>query len=796
MPRKKVVHQKTCIRCTADFECTDSRRTYCDFCRKTAEVKHRHGARAAKLPKMFQSNDGEGRQISDEMFLMTFSYGREDGSSATHTSYVEGGPKAALMWLIDQTWPKHKAGDQEFRNVPVAFHFNWDTAVIAKEFDPTKMFLIRKAQTKIKTALCGSTHKGGQKCPMKTKRAIAIQHLENESRTLKEEVDELDEYIEVLHRYDPADIEKVITNGGEGDIIAYDRESQLAIATSPKRRFYVEHRPNGDRFEGWRRVDIHDTGTAFAGGLEKVIESWNPELTEQQREVIRWGKKHRKNGTFDMDVIDKIKEYSEAECVAHARVCRILLQLIKEVANIEIKETELFGSGSIAGAVLKHYWVPRRNDSKRYGDGADLTHEDVAQLTYFGGMIETPVVGLVQGEVDEVDINSAHPHKMVNMPCMRKGCGEWVTHDTAPGEEILIGHVEAKWMISKKTSTPPFILRREDGRVGMPWMMNKWTWVSLAEYQAAVEEFGYRDIKCREVVYWKPDCTCGNPKPFKFLEKLYNERLAIKSRMKRLEGHGLKESSMWWKLSVQEQAIKLIINSVYGKLAQQDPMPGAFTNLHFASYITGATRAQVRRETWAREKQGGTVVYQHTDSVLSQGGKPVDGGKELGAWGMEKKTHDFMIMQPGLATSAQLVWVEDEDHEHGGYWKPKGKTASRGCRMDVFIESAIKYANTTDLTKHPTEWPKMVTKQKVMVSRRQALAWGKPHLAGSFQDKVTEISPVSPKRDIENAYQMPGCPTAWIVPPLDYIENPATLEDVLRMRGHYRKKREAGEYDA
>jgi hypothetical protein len=761
----------TCKKCNRPFpEGTDRRKKVCDHCRRNDP--HRNGSRAAKLPKMFVSIDGEGAQEGDVMKLMTLSIGREDGTSATHV-VGEDGVFGALHWLINQVSGHYKAADgQTYKQVPVAFHFGWDSAVLAKDFDPVDMFLVRKAQTDIQTPLCGATHGPDDVCKFLDEHT-ARQHIDYEATVFGVEADQQDVLPSVLHRYDVKDITKVITDGGEADVIAYHRPSQLALSITPGRRFYLEHRPNGDRYERWRRVDIHDTGRAFMGGLLKVISDWNPALSDRQREIIEWGKQ-RRTEVFQIEEIDKIIEYSEAECVAHARVCRILIDLIQDSAHVTIPEKDLFGSGAIAGAALKYYGAPRRKTSKNGVPGSDLRYEHIAQMTYFGGMIETPVVGLVEGLTDEVDINSAYPHKMIYIPCMREGCGFWGATDGTIPDGVVIGHAKVRWFIEEGlTSTPPFIVRRKDGRVAMPRMTDQWTWVSLAEYRAAIARFP-GGIEVEKVIYWAPDCQCGREKPYEFLQYLYDKRLGFKDQMKTVE----KESPEWWTLKCREQAIKLVINSIYGKLAQQDPQPGAYTNLHLASYITGATRAQVRAETWAREDQGGIVVYQHTDSVLSVGGNPQDGGKKLGAWGMEKQSKDFLIVQPGLATSL------------GG-----GKDASRGCRLGPFKEAVNKWLTEVDLTQHPTTWPKLVTEQKIMVSRRQAIAWGKPWMAGSFQDKITEISPVSPKRDIDNAEQMPGIPTAWVVPALDYIEDPATVEDVMRMRkclGEWRtQKREA-----
>src|SRR5690606_14142924 len=106
------------------------------------------------------------------------------------------------------------------------------------------------------------------------------------------------------------------------------------------------------------RVDIHDTGSAFVGGLEKAIADWNPPISDEQRAAIAWGKKARKGG-FMNGTPEQIAAYSEAECVAHAMMCRQLVDTVHAV-NVPMKLKDLYGSGSIAKATLKHWGVPKR----------------------------------------------------------------------------------------------------------------------------------------------------------------------------------------------------------------------------------------------------------------------------------------------------------------------------------------------------------------------------------------------------------------------------------------------------
>lgn len=768
MPRKKVVHTKDCKACGRKFTATDSRRKYCDQCRKAD--KHRN--RTRRKPYMFVSVDGEALQKvrtdynAGSMRLGSLSYGREDGSSGT----LWGSPKEILSQLVDVLHDRqtYDTPDGKFKQAVVAFHFNWDAAVISKEFTPHdapkyNYQIIRKVQSKIKTSLCGADHDPAD-CP----RWHDHDEMDRkEANDLGIEVDE--EWEGLMHRWNPDDMNIIIGEGGETDLIVWDRSSKLAIAATPKRRFYIEHRPHGDRYEEWRRVDIHDTGTAFVGGLLSVIDAWNPELTQEQKDIIEWGKKARTTH-FENAPEDKIAAYSEAECVAHARVCRKLVETVSAAAHVVLHENKLFGSGSIAQAALRHYGVPKREES-------DLGEEWKALYTYFGGKIETPVIGLIPGLVDEEDINSAYPAKMINIPCMRGGHGHWVTRkrgvrDVLSRTTAVVGHVLVSWdFTGTSTSTLPFMVRARNSNVYTPYRQRR-TWVTLAEYRAALEKFGNNIIE-HECYYWEPDCDCEEP--FGFLADLYKKRLEIKEKQGAVE----KFSREWWELQVQQLAIKLVINSIYGKLAQRRPQVGSYTNLHLASYITGATRAQVNQRAWEVEDAGGTVVYQHTDSVLSIGAEPLDEGSALGAWGMEKPTEDLVIVQPGLATSISGT----------------GKTASRGVKADVFIEAVIDYASKVDFTQHPRNWPPLVVEQTQMISRRMAMARGEPETAGNFETTTMTINLMPRKRDGERAEQIPTMPTAWKVPPIETVLEPATLESIKVYQSQLEKRRKAGMFD-
>lgn len=675
--------------------------------------------------EIFVSVDTEGKAFDGNMRTISVSYGREDGTSGSLSApdgqWLNGA--AVTMWLLENVIGAYRDAEGKQRiQTPVSFHFNYDLAVITKDFHDMQSIVYKsKDGRRYRNVLCNTIHKPGEVCRR-------------------------------IHRTDKAIQQLVITEGGENNLLAYHELSGLALATSAKRRFYAEYRPKGDDFTGNKRLDVHDTGTAFIGSLEKVIDDWQPAISEDQRDAIRWGKQTRKTG-FTGGTVEQIEAYSEAECVAHAMCCRLLLSAVAAATDVELKPSELFGSGSIASAVLTHYGVVDRKQSITCDRTVmGLAIDDLPTMAYFGGLIEGPVLGVVN-LVDEVDINSAYPSHMASMPCMREGHGEWHIGNSMTER---LGYALVSWAV-ETPSTPPFLVRMKDGSVRSPLSCSR-VWVTIPEARAAIDEFP-NAILIHKVVNYEQTCECQPP--LAFLATLYNKRLDVKLQMKAEE----RGSSEWKRLDSIQMAIKLVINSIYGKFAQRRPTPGKFSNLHYAAYITGRTRAQVRKESWLRESQGGTVVYQHTDSVLSTGGTPVDGGPSLGEWGMEKQSHKLFICQPGLAVSL------------GG-----GKKATRGCSADAFERAArIAAEDLIDFSTPPHTWPDFVVGRSVMLSRRQAIHESKGHLAGTFIDRPLSVSfHSSGKRDVYNAYRMDGEDRAWIVPPIRFIppEDIASLADI------------------
>lgn len=744
MPDSSGIKVRMCQRCQfRPITGKGNQSKYCDLCR--VNDPHRHGTR--RKSEIIISVDSEGTQnILGGMELFTLSYGREDGSSG---SIETSDAKGALLWLMQLV------GDYEGKRQSYhSFHFNYDIAILSRAFDPVKMFLIHKSGAKEVNLLCDhhTTHKLGERHTLKSSPC------------------------EKIHRKDVEAITDIITNGGEGNLIAYDPESHLAIAATPKRRFYVEYRPNGDRYDEHKIIDIHDHGSAFIGGLEKVIDTWQPDITDDEHAIIAWGKAARKiDGMLEANPSQTMK-YSEAECIADAQCVRLLINTVRTETGILIKPSRLYGSGSIAGNAFKYHRMITREQMHATCKLSALA-ADLAELTYFGGLIETPVVGLIDDIIDSEDINSAYPSHAIELPCMREGHGTWQrTKPRQIASQAVLGYVLANWSV-KTPSTPPFVVHTTEKAVRQP-LIGTNVWVTLPEYRAAIKQFGAK-IVATNSIWWQQTCDCENP--LAWMSDLYDKRNAIKEQMKSVE-YGNDE---WQLLNVKQEAIKLVLNSCYGKLAQMRPEPGKYTNLHYAAYITGATRGQLRERTWRKEALGGTVVYQHTDSVKFIRAILEDQGKGLGKWGGEDPKDGIIILQPGLAAPLHPTDKEGK----------KTKGASRGCAADDFYNAARQWAQTQDLSMHPSKWKPLIVPTQRMTSRRMAIHRGKPGTAGNFVAGELHIVPSPVKRNLKRAIPMPNQPLAWIIPPIQKVDNPATLDDLRRFREELKQAIANGEFD-
>ncbi|MCA9339406.1 MAG: hypothetical protein KDA17_00670, partial [Candidatus Saccharibacteria bacterium] len=277
---------------------------------------------------------------------------------------------------------------------------------------------------------------------------------------------------------------------------------------------------------------------------------------------------------------------------------------------------------------------------KREGIGKALasTPEAVqmaARYAYAGGRFEVIKFGHSEDRCYEYDVNSAYPTALCNVPNLVNG--EWrhiVSADADRSYPFALYHI--KWRIrrtKRHANIPgPLFRRLKTGNVHYPLAGEGWYWTP--EYLAAkayAETVG-GTFTISEA--WVFD-SATDVKPFGFIPKLYAERRELKKA-----DNGA------------HVGIKLALNSMYGKLAQQVgwhvtprgtlKLP-PFHQLEWAGYVTSHCRAAVL--TAALQDIDSVIAFE-TDALFTSRPLRLDTGEELGQFEVTEFL-DLTYMQSG-----------------------------------------------------------------------------------------------------------------------------------------------------
>lgn len=334
---------------------------------------------------------------------------------------------------------------------------------------------------------------------------------------------------------------------------------------------------------------------------------------------------------------------SFAEIVAYCREeCQLLVGLMDKLrdhlgtAGLQIRRWD--GAGACASALLRREQVPAHmgpRPAPRESDPWPAGVREASQYAFAGGRIEAVMYGHApRTTIYHGDLRSAYPAAMTTCPCLAHGM--WLPDDTGA---FRVEHI--RWHFDADQNLYPFFWREPDGRVLFPPTGEGWYWAP--EVNAA------RDALARGLLSgrldrlgawsWQTACTCT---PFQFIPRLYAQRAVWKA-----EGIGA------------EKALKLALNSLYGKCAQRlggtvDKAP-PLHQLEWAGWITSQTRAQLYATALPAAVRD-QLVCLATDGIFALEPLPVVAADTLGGW--ELHTHRGMtLVQSGV------YWVDDPGAE-------------------------------------------------------------------------------------------------------------------------------------
>lgn len=354
--------------------------------------------------------------------------------------------------------------------------------------------------------------------------------------------------------------------------------------------------------------------SSFLIACEKFLGRDDPLLV-----TIREGKARRR--TFEFSELETvIVPYWETELELFVRLMNTLRRDLKGAG---FKLHSWHGPGAVANTVLRSQGVQHHQSSS-----PELVVR-ASQFAYAGGRFELFRCGHHPGKVWQYDINSAYPTAIAELPSLNDV--EWEYVETFEPGSFGVWYVQriSRSDPGRQLIEPgPLFYRDAHGHVSFPPITAGWYWTPEAELVA-------------DCVRWGWVARTNGERPFSWVPGMYDTR----ARWKR-QGNS------------SERALKLALNSLYGKMAQRAGWsPGRaipkWHQLEWAGWVTSATR----RKIWdAIQLNPVAMIAAETDAVFCT--EPLDGldlGSGLGQW--SETTYDWLTyIQSGL-------WFGSQDGE-------------------------------------------------------------------------------------------------------------------------------------
>ena len=431
-------------------------------------------------------------------------------------------------------------------------------------------------------------------------------------------------------------------------------------------------------------VRIYDVFGFFQASFVSTLGIWGIGTPEQRARILAM---KQKRGALEDESITDVANYCSEECeLLVALMDKLAIAL--DTAGIRIKSWH--GAGAIGAELL------RMHDVKVHLEH-DLPQEvtDAILSAMYGGRIQLVKVGVFEN-VWQHDVNSAYPSVHRTLPSWQNVKIHRVF--VFVSNPWSVWHV--KWNIAGDDSPvserilTPFPFRESDGSIEFPLNGEGWYW--YPEVEAAITVYGRKSIDVIEGYQFIPQ---NDVKPFAWIDEWYVKRNQFKR-----DGNPA------------QLPIKLGLNSLYGKMAQQSAREGLsapYQSYIDAGYITSATRARLLLMA-ARSPE--SVIWFATDGIFST--KKLcdnDEGKPLGGWEVDTVDSVFVI-QSGVYSfdekqktrgfnkdSLSFDGLRDTWRKHGIRWHYDDSLA-KGKRR-TFI--GLKWAWTTGNMDMWCSWPEV-----------------------------------------------------------------------------------------
>lgn len=404
--------------------------------------------------------------------------------------------------------------------------------------------------------------------------------------------------------------------------------------------YRVEHIPGkwfrvteyGPQFPKVRKdrysVTIFDTWGFFQSSLLAALQNYlgeNPEGFD----LVKEGKARREGFTYGE--LEFITKYWRVE---NELAWQMVNKLRDYLYAAGLRIAKWHGPGALAS-----YAYRTRKVGPHKSDCGERIYT-AARYAYAGGRFERFHIGRYRNAYS-YDLNSAYPHAIAQLPSLSEG--QWI-HVTKPTDRLAefgVYRVSLRGpAISRKPG--PLFHRDQRGNISFPWRTDGWYWSpELRAMQGNLPRGVELSVhEGYEYVGW-------HTRPFEFVREVYDQRRIMKAN-----GDGA------------QVALKLLLNSLYGKMAQRagwerTGKAPTWHQLEWAGWVTSHTRAALF--TLMTKIPYDKLIAVETDGLFTTC-TPSELGivdsKELGGWEITEHA-ELIYLQSGLYTkrAADDVWL-------------------------------------------------------------------------------------------------------------------------------------------
>ena len=354
-------------------------------------------------------------------------------------------------------------------------------------------------------------------------------------------------------------------------------------------------------------IEICDSFGFFQSSFIKALESWK---VEDPDGAIARMKGERSN--FGPEDSEEVLAYCLSEC---RLLVELMLKLEAALIQANLRPAKWNGAGAVAAALLQR---ERVHSHKVNDEDFPEPVTEAIMRAYFGGRVEVFLQGHIP-EVTNYDIRSAYPFEALHLPSLH---GQWKREQSYNAHPYALWL--CKWDIPAERNVMPFPYRQKKAITypsgGMGWYHAKEVANAMryySEYIEVLDGWTFHPILIHE-------------RPFSFIRPVFAERAEAKRQ-------GL----------ASEKALKLGLNSLYGKTAQGVGYKGKvprFRSFFWAGMITAGTRGRLLDLAC---KAPNHCVSVATDGIVFTKDPGFELSEELG--GLERtEWTDFFIAQPGI----------------------------------------------------------------------------------------------------------------------------------------------------